>query len=109
MGFLSKIIGKITGSSSAKRAADAQIRALEEQTRQAQARAAEAARQAAIQATQVQQREAATREVEAMQAADANAAKAPEVDTGAASAGTSTTRKRARFQSAGSTIQSVSI
>ena len=48
-------------------------------------------------------------EVEAMQQADAGASKAPEVDTGAASADTSTTRKRARFQSPGSTIQSVSI
>ena len=102
-------MGKITGASSAKRAAQAQARALEEQTRQAQASAAEAARQAATQATQVQQREAATRDVEAMQAADAAASKAPEVDTGAASADTSTTRKRARFQSGGSTIQSVSI
>ena len=44
-----------------------------------------------------------------MQQADAAAAKAPEVDTGAASSDTSTTRKRARFQSPGSTIQSVSI
>ena len=102
-------MGKITGASAAKRAAQAQARALEEQTRQAQASAAEAARQAAIQTTQVQQREAATRDVEAMQAADAAASKAPEVDTGAASADTSTTRKRARFQSGGSTIQSVSI
>ena len=102
-------MGSITGASSAKRAAQAQARALEEQTRQAQASAAEAARQAAIQTTQVQQREAATRDVEAMQAADAAASKAPEVDTGASSADTSTTRKRARFQSPGSTIQSVSI
>lgn len=106
---MGKIIGALTGANSAKKAANAQARALEEQTRQAQASAAEAARQAAIQATQVQQREAATREVEAMQQADANAAKAPEVETGAASAATSTTRKRARFQSPGSTIQSVSI
>ena len=104
---MGKIIGAVTGANSAKKAADAQARALEEQTRQAQASAAEAARQAAIQTTQVQQREAATREVEAMQAADAS--KAPETDTGAASAYTSTTRKRARFQSPGSTIQSVSI
>ena len=44
-----------------------------------------------------------------MQQADAKDAKAPEVDTGAASANTSTTRKRARFQSGGSAIQSVSI
>ena len=102
-------MGAITGASSAKRAAQAQARALEEQTRQAQASAAEAARQAAIQTTQVQQREAATRDVEAMQAADAAASKAPDVDTGAASADTNTTRKRARFQSGGSTIQSVSI
>ena len=102
-------MGKITGASAAKKAAQAQARALEEQTRQAQASAAEAARQAAIQTTQVQQREAATRDVEAMQAADAAASKAPEVDTGSASADTSTTRKRARFQSGGSTIQSVSI
>ena len=101
-------MGKITGASAAKRAAQAQARALEEQTRQAQASAAEAARQAAIQATQAQQREAATRDVEAMQAADAAASKAPEVDTGAASADTSTTRKRARFQS-GTSITSVSI
>ena len=106
---MGKVIGAITGANSAKKAAQAQARALEEQTKQAQASAAEAARQAAIQATQVQQREAATREVEAMQQADASAAKAPEVDTGAASSNTSTTRKRARFQSPGSTIQSVSI
>lgn len=44
-----------------------------------------------------------------MQAADAAASKAPEVETGAASSDTSTTRKRARFQSGDSTIQSVSI
>ena len=102
-------MGKITGASAAKKAARAQAAALEEQTRQAQASAAEAARQAAIQATQVQQREAATRDVEAMQQADAAAAKPPEVDTGAESSNMSTTRKRARFQSGGSTIQSVSI
>ena len=102
-------MGAITGASGAKKAAAAQARALEEQTKQAQASAAEAARQAAIQATQVQQREAATRDVEAMQQADAAASKAPTVDIGAASAYTSTTRKRARFQSGGSTIQSVSI
>ena len=101
-------MGKITGASAAKKAAQAQARALEEQTRQAQASAAEAARQAAIQAAQAQQREAATRDVEAMQAADAAASKAPEVGTGAASSETSTTRKRARFQS-GSSITSVSI
>ena len=106
---MGKIIGAVTGANSAKKAADAQARALEEQTKQAQASAAEAARQAAIQTTQVQQREAATRDVEAMQAADAAASKAPEVATGSASADTSTTRKRARFQSGGSTIQSVSI
>ena len=106
---MGKIVGAITGANSAKKAADAQARALEEQTKQAQASAAESARQAAIQATQAQQREAATREAEAMQAADAAASKAPETDTGAASVGTSTTRKRARFQSPGSTIQSVSI
>lgn len=106
---MGKIIGSITGANSAKKAANAQARALEEQTKQAQASAAEAARQAAIQATQVQQREAAIREVEAMQQADAKDAKAPEVDTGAASADISKTRKRARFQSPGSTIQSVSI
>ena len=93
----------------AKRAARAQARALEEQTRQAQAAAQEAARQSAIQATQAQAREAAIRDVEAMQAADAAAAKPPEVDTGAESSNVSTTRKRARFQSGGSTIQSVSI
>ena len=102
-------MGSVTGASSAKRAARAQARALEEQTRQAQASAAESARQAAIQAMQAQKREAATRDVEAMKAADAEASKAPEVDTGAPSADTSTTRKRARFQSGGSTIQSVSI
>ena len=106
---MGKIIGAVTGANSAKKAADAQARALEEQTRQAQASAAEAARQAATQATQVQQREAATRDVEAMQAADAAASKAPTVVTGSASADTSTTRKRARFQSPGSTVQSVSI
>ena len=106
---MGKLFGAITGANAAKKAADAQARALEEQTKQAQANAAEAARQAAIQATQAQQREAATREVEAMQQADAKDAKAPEVDTGAASADTSTTRKRARFQSSNSTIQSVSI
>lgn len=106
---MGKIIGAITGANSAKKAAYAQARALEEQTRQAQASAAESARQAAVQTTQAQQREAATREVEAMQQADAKASKAPEVTTGAASADTSTTRKRARFQSPGSTIQSVSI
>lgn len=96
-------------TSGAKKAARAQAAALAEQTRQAQASAAEAARQAAIQATQAQQREAATREVEAIQQADAAASKAPDVDTGAASADTSTTRKRARFQSGNSTIPSVSI
>ena len=48
-------------------------------------------------------------DLEAMQEADAAAAKAPTVDTGAASADVSTTRKRARFQSGGSTIQAVSI
>ena len=106
---MGKILGSITGANSAKKAANAQARALEEQTKQAQASAAEAARQAAIQATQVQEREAATSEVEAMQQADAAASKPPEVDTGAGSAATSTTRKRARFQSPGSTIQSVSI
>ena len=106
---MGSVVGAITGANSAKKAAAAQARALEEQTRQAQASAAEAARQSAIQATQAQQREAATREVEAMQQADAEASKAPEVTTGAASADTSTTRKRARFQSPGSTIQSVSI
>ena len=106
---MGKVFGAITGANSAKKAAAAQARALEEQTRQAQASAAESARQAAIQATQAQQREAAVRDVEAMQQADASAAKAPEVDTGAASSDTSTTRKRARFQSTGSTIQSVSI
>ena len=106
---MGKIIGALTGANSAKKAANAQARALEEQTRQAQASAAEAARQAAIQATQAQQREAAIREVEALQQADAAASKPPEVNTGSASAYTSTTRKRARFQSPGSTIQSVSI
>ena len=106
---MGKVIGAVTGANSAKKAAAAQARALEEQTRQAQASAAEAARQAAIQTTQAQQREAATRDVEAMQQADATAAKAPEVDTGSASSDMSTTRKRARFQSPGSTIQSVSI
>ena len=106
---MGKIIGAITGANGAKKAANAQAAALEEQTRQAQASASEAARQAAIQATQVQQREAATRDVEAMQSADAAAAKAPEVDTGAAGSEASTTRKRARFQSGGSTIPSVSI
>ena len=100
-------MGKITGASAAKSAARAQAAALEEQTRQAQASAAEAARQAAIQASQVQQREAATRDVEAMQQADAAAAKAPDVATGAPDT-ISTSRKRARFQ-ANSTIQSVSI
>lgn len=102
-------MGQLTGASAAKKAAAAQAKALEEQTRVAQMNAGEAARQAAIQTTQVQQREAATRDVEAMQAADAAASAAPEVATGAASADTSTTRKRARFQSGGSTIQSVSI
>ncbi len=102
-------MGGLTGASAAKKAARAQALALEEQTRQAQASAAEAARQAAIQTTQVQQREAALREVEATQQADASAAKPPDVDTGAASSDTSTTRKRARFQSPSSTIQSVSI
>ena len=106
---MGKVVGSLTGANSAKRAFIAQSRVLEEQTRQAQASAAESARQAAIQATQVQQREAATRDVEAMQAADASAAKPPEVDTGAESSNMSTTRKRARFQSGGSTIQSVSI
>ena len=96
-------------TSGAKKAARAQAAALEEQTRQAQANAAEAARQAAIQTTQVQQREAATREVEAMQQADAAASKAPDVDTGSADSAASTTRKRARFQSGNSTIPSVSI
>jgi len=102
-------MGKLTGANAAKKAANAQARALEEQTKQAQSAAAEAARQAAIQAAQAQQREAAVRDVEAMQQADASAAKTPEVDTGAASSNISTTRKRARFQSPGSTIQSVSI
>ena len=106
---MGKVFGAITGANSAKKAAQAQARALEEQTRQAQASASEAARQAAVQATQVQQREAATREVEAMQAADAAASKAPEVDVGSPDASGSTSRKRARFQSSGSTIQSVSI
>ena len=106
---MGKVIGAVTGANSAKKAADAQARALEEQTKQAQASAAEAARQAAIQTTQVQQREAATRDVEAMQAADAAASKAPEVDAGAASSNISTTRKRARFQSSRSTVPSVSI
>ena len=106
---MGKIIGGLTGANSAKKAASAQARALEEQTRQAQANAAEAARQAAIQTTQVQQREAATRDVEAMQAADAAASKPPDVATGSADSSTSTTRKRARFQSGNSTIQSVSI
>ena len=106
---MGNVVGAITGANSAKKAAAAQARALEEQTRQAQSAAAESARQAAIQATQAQQREAAVRDVEAMQQADASAAKAPEVDTGAASSNTSTTRKRAKFQSPGSTIQSVSI
>ena len=105
---MGKIIGAITGANSAKKAADAQARALEEQTRQAQASAAEAARQAAIQTTNVQAREAAAREAEQMQQADAAAAKAPDVNTGAADT-TSTSRKRARFQSPSSTIQSVSI
>ena len=100
-------MGSITGASSAKRAARAQAAALEEQTRQAQASAQEAARQAALQANQVQQREAATRDVEAMQQADATAAKAPDVATGAQDT-TGTSRKRARFQSS-SNIQSVSI
>ena len=102
-------MGAITGASSAKRAAQAQAAALEEQTRQAQASAAEAARQAAIQTAQVQQREAAVRDVEAMQQADAAASKAPDADTGSADSATSTTRKRARFQSGNSTIPSVSI
>ena len=106
---MGKIIGSLTGSRESKKALRIQSLALAEQTRQAQESAAEAARQAAIQATQVQQREAATREVEAMQAADVAASKAPDVDTGAPSSDTSTTRKRARFQSPSSTIQSVSI
>ena len=106
---MGNIFGAITGANSAKKAANAQARALEEQTRQAQASAAESARQAAIQATQAQKREAATRDVEAMQQADAAAAKPPDVETGADSSKTSTTRKRAKFQSTGSTIQSVSI
>lgn len=104
---MGKIIGKVTGADSAKKAANAQAKALEEQTRQAQQSAAESARQAAIQANQVQQREAATRDVEAMQQADATAAKAPDVATGAQDT-TGTSRKRARFQSS-SNIQSVSI
>ena len=102
-------MGGLTGASAAKKAARAQAAALEEQTRQAQASAAEAARQAAIQTTQAQQREAATNDVEAMQQADASAAKSPDVAIGAAASGASTTRKRARFQSPSSTIQSVSI
>ena len=102
-------MGKLTGASAAKDAARAQARALEEQTRQAQASAAEAARQAAIQTTQVQQREAAVRDVEAMQQSDAAASKSPDVATGSAESSTSTTRKRARFQSGNSTIPSVSI
>lgn len=106
---MGKVVGKITGANSAKKAAAAQAVALEEQTRQAQVQAQESARQAAIQATQAQQREAATKEVEAMQLADAEAAKAPEVGTGAPGSEVSTTKKRARFQSPGSTIQSVSI
>ena len=93
-------MGNITGASSARRAARAQAAALEEQTRQAQASAAEAARQAAIQTTQAQRREAATRDAEAQQQADAQAAKAPEVDMGGAGSDLSTTRKRARFQTA---------
>ena len=106
---MGSVFGAITGANSAKKAANAQARALEEQTKQAQASAAESARQASIQATQAQEREAATRDVEAMQQADAAAAKPPEVHTGAESSNMSTTRKRARFQSGGSTIQSVSI
>lgn len=102
-------MGGLTGASAAKKAAQAQAKALEEQTRQAQASAAEAARQASIQTTQAQQREAATREVEAMQMADAEAAKSPDVVTGAPGSEVSTAKKRARFQSPGSTIQSVSI
>lgn len=101
-------MGALTGSGAARRAAEAQARALEEQTRNAQSAASEAARQSAIQTQQVQQREAATREVESMQQADATAAKAPDVNTGAESASDSTTRKRARFNTSGS-LPSVSI
>ncbi len=99
-------MGSLTGG--AKKAARAQAAALEEQTRQARAQAAEAARQAAVQTTQMQQRDVAVRDVEAMQSADALANKDPEVDLGAQEANQSTTRKRARFQP-NTAIQSVSI
>ena len=81
---------------------------MEEQTKQAQAQAAEAARQAAIQAQQAQAREAAIRDVEAMQQADAAAAAAPQVKTGAGD-DTNTTRKRARFNPGGQILTSLSI
>ena len=104
---MSRLIGALTGANSAKKAAAAQAQALEEQTRQAQKNAAEAARQASIQAAQAQQREAAVADVEAQQAADASASAAPEVETGVERE--STARKRAKFQSKGRAITSLSI
>lgn len=98
----------LTGSSSAKRAAEAQARALEEQTRQAQNAAQESARQAAIQTQQAQEREAATRDVEALQAADAAEVGSAEVSTGSGT-GESTTRKRAKFTGGGQSMTSLSI
>lgn len=105
---MGKVVGAITGANSARRAAAAQARALEEQTKLAQNQAAEAARQSAIQTQQAQAREAATRDVEAMQQADAAASASPEVQTGAAD-DTSTTRKRARFNPGGQSMTSLSI
>lgn len=101
-------MGAITGAKSAKRAAQAQASALEEQTRVAQAQAQEAAKQAVIQTSQAQAREQATEAAASMQQADAAADTVPEVDTGTTNQ-TSTTRKRARFQSGGQALTSLSI
>ncbi len=101
-------MGSITGAKSAKKAAQAQAAALEEQTRLAQQSAQEAARQASIQTASAQAREQATEAVSSMQQEDAARATTAEVDTGSTNE-TSTNRKRARFQSGGQSLTSLSI
>ena len=104
---MGKVIGKLTGADSAKKAAAAQTAALEEQTRQAAEQAKEASRNAAIQTIQVQQRDQAVAQVEEMQRQDQDQSKDAEVTTGASQG--SASRRRAKFNTPGASINSVSI
>ena len=107
--IIGKIIGSLTGANAAKKAAAAQEKALQEQTKMAQDQAQEAARQAAVTQQQAAAREAATQAVEAQSEQDAQAVKPAEVDLGTTEA-ESTRRKRGRFNvDSGASMASLSI